>query len=219
MQNCDNSLKTFTILLDGGLKPAPRLLGQVSGSQAIAADGGMRHAKPLGLMPILWLGDFDSAEKTLHKEYAAVPKLHFPRAKDRSDGELAAEAALERGAEKLILCGAFGGARLDHALLHMTLAVAFARKGIDCLLTDGETEGYPLIKGDYCFDLPLNSKFSVIAFADMENVTIHGARWNIDSRKIPFGIGASLALSNESRGAVHISLNSGYGILLAQPNL
>lgn len=210
-------MKHFTILLDGRLAPTARLRRRIAGTVCIAADGGIRHAEALALTPQLWLGDFDSAQSPLREKFRAVPQRHFPREKNKTDGELAIDAALAQNAASLILCGAFGGARADHSLLHMTLAVRLAQSGIACLLTDGETEGTPLIKGDYEFDFPEGSIFSLIGFTEIEGLTIRGAKWNLENQTLEFG--SSLALSNESCGRLHISLRRGYGILLAKPHI
>ncbi|TIT31323.1 MAG: thiamine diphosphokinase, partial [Mesorhizobium sp.] len=53
-------MSTFTILLGGDLLRTPRLDRQVEGSRVIAADAGIGHARMLGLVPELWVGDFDS---------------------------------------------------------------------------------------------------------------------------------------------------------------
>lgn len=221
-------MKSFAVFLDGALQPTERLKQQLflpaadgSGGgralPAIAADGGIRHAAALGITPQLWLGDFDSAEPALQSRFAAVPQQRFPAEKDKTDGELAAAAAIKRGAERLIFCGAFGGARPDHALLHINLAIALRRKNIHSLLTDGKTEGTPLIKGNYTFDWPRGTVFSLIGGSAVSGLTIRGAKWNLENRTLPFG--SSLALSNESCGRVHISIAKGYGILLAQLTL
>lgn len=210
-------IKTFAVLLDGAVSPSPRLLRQLAGCRAVAADGGMRHAAALDLQPELWLGDFDSAESALQEKLRNIPHMCFPREKDKTDGELAIDAALDKGAEKLILCGAFGGDRFDHSLLHINFAIHLAQKNIPCLLTDGITEGYPLVKGAYCFDFPPNTLFSIINYTDITSLSVRGAKWNLENHTLKFG--DSIALSNISRAKIHISLQSGYGILLAQPNL
>ncbi|KAA6406289.1 thiamine diphosphokinase [Candidatus Tokpelaia sp.] len=210
-------MKLFTIFLDGTLTPSARLRQQIAGSICIAADGGIRHAARLGLQPELWLGDFDSAGPAVPEQFHSVPRQYFPPDKDKTDGALAIEAALKRGAQKLVLCGAFGGERLDHSLLHITLAIALAKKNIPCLLTNGETEGYPLLKGDTHLDLPPGTMFSLIGLSAIKGLTIRGARWNLENHNAR--LGSLHALSNESCGRVHISLRAGYGILLAKLNL
>lgn len=121
-------MSTFVILLGGDLVVTERLKRQIAGARVLAADGGMRHAEALGVEPELWLGDFDSTSGALKEKYAHVPQRTFPAAKDMTDGELALEEAFERGAKKVILCGAFGGSRTDHTLLHLTMATAQVAK-------------------------------------------------------------------------------------------
>ena len=90
----------------------------------VAADGGAAYADSLGLGPIdLWVGDGDSlspaALEALRR--AGVPVELAAADKDESDTELAVLAALDRGATRLTILGAFGGPRLDHALANVLL--------------------------------------------------------------------------------------------------
>lgn len=48
-------MTTFTILLNGDLFITDRLRNQIRNSRVIAADGGMRHAEALNVVPELWL--------------------------------------------------------------------------------------------------------------------------------------------------------------------
>ena len=102
-------MSRFIILLGGKLVRTPRLDAQAAGARVIAADGGMNHAKTLGITPELWVGDFDSVTKEIEAEFAAVPQKRYPHDKDNTDGELAVAEALARGATSLVLAGAFGG--------------------------------------------------------------------------------------------------------------
>jgi thiamine pyrophosphokinase len=89
----------------------------------IAADGGARHAEPLGVTLDLWVGDGDSiGEDGLAALGAAgVPLERAQPNKDESDTELALLAAISRGATGIVIVGALGGARIDHALANIDL--------------------------------------------------------------------------------------------------
>jgi thiamine pyrophosphokinase len=96
-------MSRYTILLGGELVRTPALDRQIAGTRVIAADSGMRHAEALGIVPELWVGDFDSAPPDLPDHLASVPTRKFPSDKDSTDGELAVDIALEQGATALIL--------------------------------------------------------------------------------------------------------------------
>jgi len=89
----------------------------------VAADGGARHAEPLGLRIDRWVGDGDSVSADLLAalEAAGVPIDRRPPDKDESDTELAVRAALARRPRSIVILGALGGPRLDHALANLAL--------------------------------------------------------------------------------------------------
>jgi len=206
----------FVILLGGDLVVTPRLLAQVAEARVIAADSGMRHAAALGVKPELWTGDFDSVDDELREANRATPVELFPADKDKTDGEIAVDAALERGARKLVLVGAFGGARTDHAFLHLTAAVRLAEQGVSCLLTSGVQEGVPLLAGREAeFEYPDGTLVSVLAFSELKGLTVSGAKWSLSGHDVEFG--SSLTLSNEVRGTLSVRFDSGRALLLAHP--
>jgi len=207
-------MNRFVVLLDGDMTPTPRLERQVSGRRAIAADGGIRHAPPLGVVPETWLGDFDSAPERVPDGLSDVPRLAYPRDKDATDGEIAVEAALERGADELLLVGAFGGGRADHALLHGTMALGLARRGVDVVLSDGSQEGRPILPGNARFDFANGALFSLIGFSDLAGLSIRGVKWPLNDVDVP--LGSSLTLSNEVTGGLEIDLAKGRALLVAQ---
>lgn len=210
-------MSRFVILLGGALKPTPRLTALLAGSRVIAADAGMRHAATLGIEPELWLGDFDSVPKDLPERLLAVPRETFPAEKDKTDGELAVAAAIARGASELVLAGAFGGPRSDHAFLHMALAIRLAEDGMKTLLTSGAEDGIPLPAGQtHGFDYPDGTVVSVLAFSPLSGLTVSGAKWPLHAVEVPFG--SSLTLSNEVRGTLSVRLEAGRALLLAHPS-
>jgi thiamine pyrophosphokinase len=81
----------------------------------IAADGG---AARLGAArrPDLVVGDLDSLSADVKRdlERQGVAFEVHPDQKDTTDAELALQAAVRRGADEILVVGAFGGRRLDH---------------------------------------------------------------------------------------------------------
>jgi len=209
-------MSRFFILLGGELVHTPRIAAQAAGSRVIAADSGIRHAEMLGVTPELWVGDFDSVRADLAERYVAVPRRVFPSEKAMTDGELAVAAALEAGATSLVLAGAFGGPRSDHGFLHLALAMRLAEAGTQVLLTSGAQEGHPLLPGTTSFDYADGTLFSILAFSDLSGLSEAGAKWPLDRVEVPFG--SSLTLSNEVKGSLRISLESGRAMLLAHPS-
>ncbi|WP_310296455.1 thiamine diphosphokinase [Rhizobium sp. BE258] len=206
---------TFTILLGGELTPTERLRSAIAGSRFIAADGGMRHAAELGVVPELWVGDFDSTAPDLEGAFPGVPKQPYPAAKASTDGEIAVSEAIARGAKRLILAGALAGERSDHALQHLLYAVSLAEQGIDLLLTSGLEEAVPLLSGSIELDLPKNSLFSVPGFSELRGLFIENARYPLSDFHLPFG--SSRTISNVAEGKVRFTLGSGRAIVLARP--
>lgn len=208
-------MSTFTILLAGDFSATPRARSQIKGTRVIAADAGMRHAESLGVTPELWVGDFDSAQEPLLARLSAIEQRKFPAAKNETDGELAVAEARARGATRLILAGAFGGARADHAFLHLTLAMRLSEAGVPVLLTSGAQEGTPLPPGKTAFDYAPRTIFSVIAFDDLHGLTLAGARWPLDDFNLPFG--SSRTISNEVADGLAVTLKRGRAMLIGHP--
>ncbi len=207
---------TFAILLGGPLTIDDRVRALVEGARAIAADGGIAHAEALGLTPELWVGDFDSTSPDLTEKFSETERLPFPAEKNFTDGELAIEQAIERGAERLVLVGAFGGERTDHALSHLLQAITLAERGLDVVLTSGVEEGAPLLPGHLELDLPAGSLFSVIGFTALTGLSLGNVKYPLDKADISFG--ASRTISNVAEGRVSASLKTGRALVIGRPH-
>lgn len=193
-----------------------RLKAQIAGARVIAADSGILHSEALELVPELWVGDFDSTPPDDMARFTAIPRETWPSDKDRTDGEIAAEAAIARGATHLTFVGGFGG-QADHAFGHFMLALALARKGLNVHITSGDEEARPVLAGESRFELPQGSRFSIIALSDLSGLTLQGTRWPLANAKVP--LGSSWTLSNIAEGTVTLQLAEGAGIAIAYPVL
>ena len=125
------------------------------------------------------------------------------------------EEAVALGARRIVLAGALGGERSDHAFFHMTLACSLFARGIDMLLTSGLEEGCPLGPGSRTFDLPPSSMFSILNFDHVRGLNIEGARYPLADFELPFG--SSRTISNIAEGPVTITIAQGTAMLVARP--
>ena len=91
----------------------------------IAADGGLRHTRHLGIAPDLILGDFDSLG------YVPPQAEVFPVEKDDTDTMLAIKAGLSKGCRRFYLYGSMDGPRIDHTVANLQALRYLAER--DCL--------------------------------------------------------------------------------------
>ncbi|MFM8701396.1 MAG: thiamine diphosphokinase [Hyphomicrobiales bacterium] len=204
----------FSILLGGTLTPTPRLLRQIAGSRVIAADGGILHAETLGVSAELWVGDFDSTPDATRKRLDHILREEHPTDKDRTDGEIAIEAAIARGATSLTLVSGLGG-QADHVLGHFMLALRYAQEGLRVSITSGDEEAYPLLPGVHEFDLPAESRISIIPLSKLDGLSLKNVYWPLNDTVV--ALGSTRTLSNRAKGPVQVELESGYGMIIAYP--
>jgi thiamine pyrophosphokinase len=172
--------------------------------EVIAADGGYARALAVGLVPTLLVGDLDSLEPSLVEDAAAagVEILRSPVAKDESDTELALLEAVGRGAARVTVIGAFGGARLDHELANLWLLGHPALTGVVVALLDATTRASLVIApgpDGGAVERPLpgrpGSTVSLLPFGgDVDGVTTRGFRYPL--RGEPLVAGPARGLSN-----------------------
>ncbi|KHJ52997.1 thiamine pyrophosphokinase [Aureimonas altamirensis] len=201
-------MTSFALLFAGDISAGTALCEAVAGRRVIAADGGLRHAATLGVTPDLIVGDFDSVDPTTLDAYPLVPRHDLPRDKGETDGETALRMAAERGARDLLIVGALGGARTDHAFSNLNLAVAMADRFDRLWLFDGREHVFPLVPGrTLSYAARPGTQFSVCKFSALSGLSIRGAKWPLDNIELPFG--SLLTQSNEALGPVEIEIAAG----------
>ena len=197
-----------------------------AGARVIAADGGARHAEPLGLIIDRWVGDGDSlGEAGIGALKAAgVPIERARHDKDESDTELAVLAARAMGATQLTILGALGGPRVDHALANLGLlsmpeleplgvrlvAVDARVRRLSAPRPDGGPARLDLAGrvGDLVSLLPIGT--------DAGGVTTHGLAYRLDDE--PLLAGRTRGLSNiRERPDAGVMLRAGQLLVIETP--
>lgn len=203
------------ILAGGRLTITDRVLERVrSAGLVIAADGGARHANAIRRVPDVWVGDFDSSDAELQKQFASVPRETHPMDKSQVDTELALGAARARGATSALILGAFGG-RFDHALAMALIAVKHTQEGFPVALESGSEAAWPVTPAQPLgLVLQMDQTFSVLALTERIVVSVSGARWPLERAELGFGVG--WGVSNQALGPVKVELERGAGLVIVQ---
>jgi thiamine pyrophosphokinase len=167
--------------------------------KVVCADGGVRHARALGLVPHVVVGDLDSLgeEDTLFLKDSGVEILRHPTDKDATDTELALEWSLENGACSVTLIGATG-TRLDHTLANVLLLKRLADRGIPGCIVDRHNEIH-LVTGSLTLTGKPGDLLSVLPVGGTaEGVTLTGLFFPLTRARIP--LGSTLGVSNRFVG-------------------
>ena len=180
------------ILTNGELLDGPALKARIESwnpDLIIAADGGRRHAPPLGLWIDIVIGDLDSIEdiqrETLRDQGTQFEQ--YKAEKDETDLELALLHAVDQGADEIAVVGIVGD-RLDMVLANIHLLTLEALSPIRteiwlgrqtvCLIRPpgNEFEGAP---GDTLSLIPLKE--------DVIGVTTTGLAYPLQGETLFFG--------------------------------
>lgn len=173
----------------------------------ICADGGLRHAQNLGLVPDILLGDMDSVKSVPDGMQTKV----FPVRKDETDGEIAVQYALSEGAEEIVMVG-FSGCRLDHTLTNIYFLKMIADAGKSGVFLDDKNEIYCLTK-KVTLTGRAGDLVSIVPICDMAGVTTDGLEYPLQGEAMYFG--KSRGVSNVMTGDMcTITTESGFGLVM-----
>ena|SRR3989338_6743656 len=184
-------LKTHVLIVLAGELPRSEDLVSIAKSTQyiIAADSAYTKLKEAGITPHLTLGDFDS----LKKIPTDCETKKFPAEKDKTDGELALEKALQLKPEKMIIVGFFGG-REDHVLGHYALMHKFAHETEIEIMAHGFT--LYVVTGEKKLLGKIGDRVSLIALChEGAIVSTTGLKYTLAHKKI---LPSSLGVSNEA---------------------
>jgi len=164
------------VFLDGDYDDPAYFRGWAEAADmVVAADGGARFLLEQGVRPDVVVGDFDSlpAAAVERLEAAGVELVRHPVRKDRTDGEMAADEALRRGAGELVLAGALGA--LDHTLGHLAILWRLAARGVAARLVAPRLTVRVFAAPDEArLDAPAGTRVSIVPSHGDALVTLEG---------------------------------------------
>ncbi len=181
----------------------------------IAADSGLVHAGPLGLVADVVIGDMDSVPLPLleRAEKAGSEIVRYPADKDATDLDLALSHAKSRSTRKVIVVGGHGG-RIDHLLANALLLTSDRYSDLELSWWFGHSRIQVVRPGaPVSWHGAVGDVVSLLAVGSTATgVVTSGLRWALDGDDVLPGstVGVSNLISSLPAG---VSISS--GILLA----
>ena len=194
------------VALAGEIHDSPLVRSALNGAGLIvAADSGANRLRTLGILPHVVIGDFDSlaGEDLFNLKSVGVEFEHHPDPEQRTDGDVAIEYALKRGATSIIIVGLFGGPRYDHAVANLYLLTHPRLRQTPTWTVDGWT-ALTVLNGDGVsqahFQGNIGDYVSITAVSDtVEGITTVGLKWPLQDATFTRGLneGTSNELIND----------------------
>lgn len=169
----------------------------LSADLVVAADGGALHLMRWGVAPAVVVGDMDSLdEATLAGLAARGARIErHPADKDESDLELALARAVELGARRITVLGAFGG-RIDYTIANSLLLADGRWAGVDLRAVLGATTVRPLRgPSELRIEAGRGAVVSLLPLGRAAGITTEGLRFPLADGALREG--ASRGVSNE----------------------
>lgn len=208
-------IKRVIIIANGDLKNPAFYRDLIQNDDfIICVNGGSSHALAIGVRPDLLIGDLDSLPDQDRKNIMnANPELiEYPTEKDKSDLEIALNYALDMNPTRIIIFGALGGKRADHAFINPPLLSLALWKNIPAVIID---EIHEISLHDKSFVIEGNSGDILSLFALSEVVRAiktEGLKFPLNNEDLFFP--STRGLSNELTGS-RVSIRFSSGLLLA----
>ena len=164
----------------------------------IAADGGYNHCKRWNLTPHAVVGDMDSVTgsdlTSLEKSRTRI--VRFSAQKDKTDLQLAIQAAIDRHATEVIILGALGS-RWDMSLSNVLILATPFLRDVEVKILEGPHE-FSCLQGPgrICLYGETGQLLSLIPLdGPVVGVSLAGTVYLLDKATLPMG--TSRGISNE----------------------
>ncbi len=162
--------------------------------KVVVADSGAELAREVGVIPDAAVGDFDSITPSTLSwlQDNQVRIIEYAAAKDKTDGELAIETALEMDPSVITLTATLGG-RPDHMLANLFLLRNSRFRGMNCRIIES-TARITLVTDEAQIHGSQGETVSLLPLASCTDVVLEGFKYQLEGGTIEAG--ATLGMSN-----------------------
>lgn len=162
-------------------------------SEVICCDGAAEEYCATGAVPVAVVGDFDSLSEELCLRLA--DRLHHRPDQDVNDLWKALSLAIERGAQEVVVLGAFGR-REDHSIGNLMLCAA--RMNEVTIHVVGDRGAFEFIDCDSTFESYAGEQVSLFTLSPATEIATDGLRYEPPQNHLS---AMWQGVSNESLGA------------------
>lgn len=185
-------MKKTCHIFSGGIINDTSFIKINENDMVICADSGYRYAVKLGIVPDMLVGDFDSYSgyiPDVAEIHRSVPE------KDDTDTMLSLKLAIERGAEHVVIYGAFGG-RIDHTIANIQTLKFAIDNGCSAELRDSDNI-VMLQQNQKCEYRKMEGwYFSLFSYSESTKIKcLSGVKYPLDN--VVLTTGFPLGVSNE----------------------
>lgn len=181
----------------------------------IAADKGLETLYKLKVMPNYIIGDFDSIDTKVLKQYenTNIPITYLKPEKDYTDTHMALKKAIEIGSKEITIIGGIG-TRLDHTLANINILKEALDNNVKAKIINENNE-IMLINNEVTINK--NNKFKYISLLPLttkvSGITLEGFKYLLYDAAL--NIGESIGVSNEQiSDLAKIKIKEGIAILI-----
>lgn len=203
------------LIVGNGEETDKRIIENIKYDYLICADGGLEKVSNYGIIPDIIIGDFDSVDGNVLKQYESkIPVKKFPSEKDFTDMELAVELAISKGYKNIILTGA-SGSRLDHTLGNILLMEKYFKNGVSISIIDNNNEMKIISDNAELFiEYKEGYYISIIPITEsIQGLCLEGFKYNLDNVDVKRG--STLCISNQIKdNKGKITLRKGRAIVI-----
>lgn len=207
---------TTVVVIAGGPSPSSNVRALVPDADAVvAADSGVDHARALGLVPTVVVGDLDSisADALAWADSVDASMQVHPADKDETDLDLAMSVAARMADRVVVIDSGLG--RIDHAAANLLLLASDRFAGIEVVAFVG-TGLVTVVRGVRHLSAEPGDVVSLLACGGRASgVTTAGLRWPLTDDVLEAG--STRGVSNEFEVAeAEVTVREGV-VLALQP--
>lgn len=134
----------------------------------IAADGGLKYVRQMGMQPDVQIGDWDSCDKPEQSDslMGCSRTVCLPTHKDDTDMLAAIRLGISKGLEEFHIFGAMGGTRIDHSVANIQCLLYLKQQNKKGYIYAGNQVITLLSQESMRFSKEMRGFFSAFAYSD-----------------------------------------------------